>query len=134
MLRSSIKLISIRNRTIRIVKRLNHVKTATDNGVKSEISMKYDLREKLMKVSNTALSRYNEIIGFDEIDKEYKRINQLQEDLAKCQIERTNLQLDINVIQSEISRISTELQDHQRGEAKYIELMKKGNFHSNKIK
>ena len=127
MLRSSTALNSFRSRNVRIrIKRLNHVKTDNAIGSKSDNLVKYDIRDKLMKVSNTAMTRYNEIIGFDEIDKEYKRIHELQEDLSKCQSDRTNLQLKINHVQSAVNAIQSELQDHKRGEPKYIELMKKG--------
>lgn len=127
MLKSSTKLTRLGFNNARIVTRLNHIKSDSDNIVKVNNLVKYDLREKLMNYSNSALTRYNEIIGFDEIDKEYKKINELQEDLAKCQSDRTNLQLRINNIQSNLSGLQTELQDHKRGEPKYIELMKKGN-------
>lgn len=126
MLRHSTALNSFRIRNVRIVKRLNHVKTDNAIVAKSDNLAKYDIRDKLMKVSNSAMTRYNEIIGFDEIDKEYKRIHELQEDLSKCQSDRTNLQLKINHIQTNVNSIQSEIQDHKRGEPKYIELMKKG--------
>lgn len=127
MLRHSTALNSLRIRNVRIVKRLNHVKTDNAIVAKSDNNLaKYDIRDKLMKVSNSAMTRYNEIIGFDEIDKEYKRIHELQEDLSKCQSDRTNLQLKINHIQTNVNSIQSEIQDHKRGEPKYIELMKKG--------
>lgn len=134
MLRYSTSLSSLRSRNLRIVKRLNHVKSSTDIGAKSDDNLaKYDIRDKLMKASNSAMTRYNEIIGFDEIDKEYKRIHELQENLSKCQADRTNLQLRINHIQSSISNLQSELQEHKRGDMKYIELMKKGNTINTRI-
>jgi hypothetical protein len=78
MLSNSTRFIHVNNRILRAAVRLNHLNHNTDRSVKSELMLKNDLREKLMKVSNTALTRYNEIIGFDEIDKEYRRITDLQ--------------------------------------------------------
>lgn len=78
MLSTSTRLIHCNNRIFRVAVRLNHLDTKTVSKINSDLVIRNDLKEKLMKVSNTALTRYNEIIGFDEIDKEYKRITELQ--------------------------------------------------------
>lgn len=78
MLRTSTRLVQINNRNLRVAARFNHFDNNNDSNVKRELAIRNDLKEKLMKVSNSALTRYNEIIGFDEIDREYRRITELQ--------------------------------------------------------
>jgi septal ring factor EnvC (AmiA/AmiB activator) len=84
------------------------------------------VKEKIMNLSNIAVSRYNEVIGFDEIEQAYSKVTLLQEELAKTQNERTNLHLQLNHIRSDISSIQNEFHDLKRGEVKYLELMRKG--------
>lgn len=37
-----------------------------------------NIQEKLINISNTAMSRYNELIGFTEIDQAYQKVTALQ--------------------------------------------------------
>lgn len=67
--------------------RLTHIKQLSSQAetktiveeTKSVIKASQDrLQDRIMLLSNSALSRYNEIIGFSEIDKEYKKVTELQ--------------------------------------------------------
>lgn len=81
MLSSFTKFIYVNNRILRVAVRLNHLNSKTDKEnklIKSDVAIRNDFKERLMKVSNEALTRYNEIIGFHEIDQEYKKISELQ--------------------------------------------------------
>lgn len=123
---SKSKLFLYRNhRLLRVVKSFNHVDSKTE--LKAIAISNQNVKEKLTKMSTTALEKYNEIIGYDEIDSAYKRVNRIQEDLAKTQTERTNLQLHINHIRQDLSNLQAQIQDTKRGEARYLELMRKGN-------
>jgi SpoU rRNA methylase family enzyme len=74
MLRHSTKFIISNQRLLHLSRILNQVETKAV----SEKSGKYAIQEKIISVSNTALSRYNEIIGFTEIDLAYQKVTALQ--------------------------------------------------------
>lgn len=84
------------------------------------------LKEKVTVMSTSALTKYNEFVGFDEIERAYNKVTVLQEELAKIQAERTKVQIQINHTAKSLTSIQEQMQDCKRGEAKYIELMKKG--------
>lgn len=86
------------------------------------------LKDKVTTISSSALSKYNEFVGFDEIENAYMRVTILQDELAKIQNERTKVQMLINHIAKDLSSLQEQIQDCKRGEAKYIDLMKKGEF------
>lgn len=118
MLSLSSKLVHRSHRVLHLSKCFNHLERRTDVNVK----------EKLMQISSTAVTKYNEIIGFDEIEKAYRKVTLLQEELAKTQTERTTIQLQINHIRQQLTNLQSQIQDTRRGEARYIELMKRGEF------
>lgn len=126
MLSASTKLYRYNKRIWFLTSRSNHSEKKTDI---REIAVKNEnAKEKFTKLSTNVILKYNSIIGFDEIDTAYKKVTALQEDLAKIQNERTQLQLQINHKIKDLSQTQTELQEHRRGDAKYIELMKRGKF------
>jgi hypothetical protein len=103
------------------------------------------IQQAVNDISTVAMKRYYELIRFEEIDNQYKKVSLLQvniifvfrlciklvfknfkEELAKYQGERATIQLQINNALAELSNLQTELQDYKRGESKYIDLMKKG--------
>ncbi|KAG5679274.1 hypothetical protein PVAND_008853 [Polypedilum vanderplanki] len=113
------------SRLVHRTKRLFHVTKSFNKQLETKNDVKDKYKEKLMQISAFTVERYNQIIGFDEIDKEYRKVTALQEELAKIQGKRTNLQLQINQIQKNLTSLQSQIQDCRRGEARYIELMKK---------
>lgn len=83
------------------------------------------LQDKVQLAANTALLKYNELIGFNEIDDAYKKVTLLQESLHSIQTERSMIQLQIANIRSDLTNLQTEISELKRGEPKYLELMRR---------
>lgn len=80
MLRHSTKLLVSNQRSLHLSRILNQVevKAVNDEKGKSVPVKQVNIQEKIRNASNTALTRYNEIIGFSEIDAAYQKVTALQ--------------------------------------------------------
>ena len=96
--------------------------------IEAVIKSREQLKERVTTISTTALTRYYEFIGFDEIERAYQKVTILQEELAKIQGERTKIQMQIHHTAKSLTNIQEQMQDCKRGDAKYIDLMKKGKY------
>lgn len=151
MLRHSTKML-IGKKTLHISRISNQVKLKVDN-ISDDVESKLEkvktndnIQSRVRHLSQTALSRYNEIVGFTEIDQAYAKVTVIQvsvnyrtlinyffklllfgsqETLEKIQNERTDFQLQITNVRSDLTNIQSEIHEHRRGESKYLELMKK---------
>lgn len=79
MLRHSIKFLVRYHKPI-------HIRTVTEQAVKHEskptniklAGMQENFQDRIRTASNTALTRYNEIIGYAEIEQAYQKVTALQ--------------------------------------------------------
>lgn len=79
MLRHSTRLLTSHQRFLHLSRITNQVTTkAVSDEKEKKISAAVSIQEKVMNASNVALSKYNEIVGFTEIEQAYQKVTDLQ--------------------------------------------------------
>lgn len=80
MLRYSSRTIANNQRLLHLRRTLNQVETkaVSDEQEKLRHVKIFRVQDKIINASNVALARYNEIIGFTEIDQAYQKVTVLQ--------------------------------------------------------
>lgn len=126
MLKQSYILIVRRQKYVHLRSVTNQVDRVKELKERNELTTKsIPIQIKVQEFSYIALAKYNELIGWNEIEQAYKKVTGLQESLHKIQSERTMLQMQMANVRSELASLQSEINDHKRGESKYLELMKK---------
>ena len=78
MLRHSTKFLVSHQRLLHLSRTLNQIDIKAVSDDKEKLVPARNFQEKVMNASNAALTRYNEIVGFTEIEEAYQKVTGLQ--------------------------------------------------------